>query len=761
MSDRSRLRLFVLQVLVVSILATLLGRLWYIQVYRGESFAQAANSNRVREVITPAPRGVVVDARGRTLVDNRTALVVSVNRSLMRLEKDDGEAVLARLATVVGIPAAELTKKIAPCGKGDRPPTCWNGSPYQPVPVKAYGTDKRAELERVLMVLEHREDFRGVTAEFQAVREYPGGTSGAHLLGYLGPISDDERTQPGYAKAVSTAEVGRTGVEQVYDAALRGVDGVQQLLVDKDGNVTGEQTEGSTEPTAGDQLVLSIDRDVQKVSEDALRKWVEFARTQDARCQPGTAPIKCGKLRADSGAVVVMEAKTGRLVAMASYPSFDPTQFVGGISTSEYAALTDEKNGIPLINRPVQGLFAPASTFKVISTAAAVESGFYSLGGTYDCPGSYAPLNNKRNFEGRGLGRIDLRTALVKSCDTIFYNFAFRQWQRDGGLKPVANPGDHMYKMAKAFGLGERTGVDLPSERRGRVPDRAYKRAFWEDTKDDYCAGMKRRKDGDPLKQLVTEQCLEGFVLRGGDTANFSIGQGDALVSPLQLATVYAAVANGGTLVTPSVARALLSADGTRVTPVVTTPRGKVPVSAQVLDFMRESLGGVTQPGGTASSAFAGFPVRVGGKTGTAEVANKQDTSWFASFAPVSDPELVVVGMVSQGGTGGSISGRMVADVYKGIYGADGRKAALPGGKLPAALPRVRPDGQIAGPGVKVPGPAPTVTAPYVKPQPVPKEQSAPEPSAEPVQALGGPPTATPASTAPRRTPRVSGRRLE
>ncbi len=753
MSDRSGLRLFVLQVLVVSILATLLGRLWYLQVYQGDDYAKAAASNRIREVITPAPRGVIVDARGRTLVDNRTALVVSVNRSILRLEKDRGKQVLDRLGGIVGVPAVELTKTIAPCGKDNRPPTCWNGSPYQPVPVKAYGTEDRKELEKVLMIEEHREDFPGVTAEFRAVREYPMGTSAAHLLGYLGPISDDERKQPGYAKAVSTAEVGRTGVEQVYDAALRGRDGVQQLLVDKDGNVTGEQVEGSTEATAGDQLVLSIDRGVQQVAEKALTDAVAKARSTKARCRSDTDV--CGNLKADSGAVVVLEAKTGRVIAMASYPSYNPVEFVGGITTAKYKDLVDQTKGAPLINRPVQGLFSPASTFKVISTAAAVESGHYPLGGSYPCPGAYAPLNGKKNFEGRGLGTINLRTALVKSCDTIYYKFAYEQWVRDGRNNPVPNPGDFLYKMAKGFGLGQRTGIDLPSEKQGRVEDRAFKKSFWEDTKDDYCAGAARRKKGTYLQLLAEDQCRDGFRLRGGDTANFAIGQGGSLLTPLQLATVYGAVGNGGTLVTPTVARALLSADGTRVTPILQPPRGKVPVSKQVLDYMRDALAGVTQPGGTAGRSFAGMPLAVAGKTGTAEVDGKQDTSWFASFAPATNPDLVVVGMVSQGGTGGTVAAPMVADVYKGIYGFSGRKAALPGGKLPALLPRVRPDGLIAAPGAKVAGPAPPVTAPYVKPSPVPKEQSAPEPSATPVQALRGRSAPTLVAVLPRRTTRV------
>ena len=687
MSDRSSLRLVVLRVLVLSILLTLLGRLWYLQVASGEDYDLAANANRVRDVVAPAPRGEVLDVTGAPLVRNRTALVVSINRAVLLREPDDGQAVLERLSPLVGKSPKLIAQEIRPCG-GDVEPPCWRGSPYQPVPVQEYAASDVEGVRRVLAIEEHREDFPGVTAQFAAVRDYPQGTLAAHVLGYLGPISEPEVGTPEYDGVRASALVGRAGVEATYDASLRGRDGVEQLLVDHVGRVTGKAGETAAQP--GDTLVLSLHAGVQKAAEEALQRAVEKARRTRAR--DGS-----GMLRADSGSVVVMEAKTGRVVAMASYPSYDPSVFVGGATPEEFADLVDESKGAPLVFRAIQGGYAPASTFKVISTAAAVQSGDYPLNGRYPCPGAYAPLGGKRNFEGIGLGTIDLRTALVKSCDTVYYKFAYEQWLRDGGNDPGPEPRDPMVRMAQAFGLGAPTGVDLPSERSGTIADRAFLRQRWEQTKANRCEGAVNPALDAERRRANREFCEDGYRFRGGDAANFSIGQGDTLVTPLQLATVYAAVANGGQRVIPHLGRALVAPDGT-VRPVTAPGKGPVPVDPPLLDYIRSALGGVTQPGGTAAGAFAGMPVPVAGKTGTGEVANKQDTSWFASFAPVDDAQLVVVGMVSQGGTGGTIAAPMVREVYDAIYGV-GRPALLPGGRLPDALPPVRPDGSVAARG--------------------------------------------------------------
>ena len=706
MSSRPQLRLVVLRVLVITVLGTLLGRLWYLQVYAGARYARAAQDNRVREIVEPAPRGMIYDSSGRQLVENRTVMVVSVNRSLLRRERDGGAAVLARLAGVVHVPAADIARMITPCGdryadgKPAKAPDCWNGSPYQPVPVKTYPTDDARQSAPALSILERREDFAGVTAELQPVRVYPYGAMAAHLLGYLGPIRDDERKDPKYAGLV-TAKVGRSGVEQVYDDALRGQAGVQQLLVDKDGSVTGVQKQ--TPAQAGDALVLSLDRNVQKLAEDALLRGMLNARARLDR-------NRGINYKAPTGAVVVLEARTGRVVAMASNPSYDPSIFTRAkLPESTYKALTDPTKGAPLYSNATQGTFAPGSTFKLVSTAAAVAAG-NSLHGYYSCPSQFKVGNRTfRNYEGETYGTIDFRTALIKSCDTVYYGLAYNEWKHDGGTKR-GRAREVFPKMARSWGFGTPTGVDLPADAAGFITDREFKLANWEARKADYCAGAKRRAKGTYLQLIDQESCTDGWRYNAGDAVNFAIGQGDVLATPLQLASAYAALANGGTLYEPRVAKALLSADGTRVTPIPPKVKAKLPVSQETLTYIRSALTSVTQPGGTAQGAYAGFPGGiVAGKTGTAEVQDKQPTAWFASFAPAAAPKYVVVAMVTQGGTGGSTAAPITREIYDGLLGLEGHKALLPGGSLPRTLPVVRSDGTIAPPGTRTGRPAPVV----------------------------------------------------
>jgi penicillin-binding protein 2 len=270
--------------------------------------------------------------------------------------------------------------------------------------------------------------------------------------------------------------------------------------------------------------------------------------------------------------------------------------------------------------------------------------------------------------------------------------------------------------MAKAFGLGRPTGLDLPGESDGRIADRAWKRAYWKATKDFYCAKAKTgypevaRKDprrAAYLLQLSKENCVDGWAYRGGDAANFAIGQGDTTTTPLQMARVYAAVANGGTLVTPHLGRAIMTPEGELVRRIEPEPAGKVPVSKATLAWLRHALRTVTEVGtGYGPFARAGFPldkVPVASKTGTGEVYGKQTTSWFASYAPANKPQYAVVMMISQGGTGSGISGPSVAELYKTLFGVTGSRvdlaeAAPPGGHPTAALPVVRPDGTVEQP---------------------------------------------------------------
>ena len=709
MGNPARMRLFVLQVIVLSVVATLLGRLWFLQVAEGATYSKAAEANRVRAIIEPATRGGIFDSRGRVLVENRTALVVSVNRTILRRQADRGTAVLARLAGAVGIGAVDIARQITPCGEkyadGTRAkaPDCWNGSPYQPIPVRSYDVNDPIQTRAALAIEEHREDFPGVSAELQPVRYYPFGQLAAHLLGYLGPIRDDERADPRYG-GLTTAKVGRGGIEEVYDAELRGIDGRQELLVDRRGNVTG--TRATTPARAGEALVLSLDRDLQRVAETALAKGI-------ARARQTVDPRRGILYRAPTGAVVVMEAGTGRIAAMASFPSYDPTVFTQPLTPQTYRALTDPARGAPLYSNATQGTFSPGSTFKIVSTAAAVGAG-NPLDGSYACPSSFRVGNRSfRNFEGETLGTIDLRTTLIKSCDTVFYGLAYREWLRDGGLRPTGTPRESFVSMAKAFGFGSATGIDLPRDASGSITSRVSRKADYAERKDDYCAGAKNPAFSDYRRQINAENCVDGATYKAGEAALFAIGQGDVTVTPLQLAAGYAALANGGTLYQPRLARALLSADGTRVTELAPVVRRKLPVAKETLDYIRSALTAVTRDGGTARRAYAGFPqdiVAVGGKTGTADKQDQQPTSWFASFAPAAKPRFVVVAMVNQGGTGGTTAAPITREIWDGIYGLEGARRLLPGGALPATLPVVRADGTLAPPGTRTGRPAPLVT---------------------------------------------------
>jgi penicillin-binding protein 2 len=689
MNNRSHQRLVVLHVLVLSLLVILVGRLWNLQVMDGRYYRQVAAENRTRDIVVPAVRGQILDDMGRPLVRNRTALVVSVDRTTLSRQKDGGKAVLTRLAGVLGITYDQLTQRIRLCGPGIKRP-CWPGSPYQPIPV-----DNTIEPKKALQIMERQEDFTGVTAQVQAVRDYPRpyGASAAQALGYLQPITQAELDKRKGLKVTGFSGVdliGRDGLEAEYDGDLRGDPGVRKVDVDSKGRVTGTASEQAARP--GGNLVTSIDAKVQGAVESAVLKAVQNVRHDGGK--------------ADSAAGVVMDVRTGRVVALASYPSYDLNIWTGGISQREYDRLLGTGQGEPLISRATQGQFAPGSTFKISSLAAAVGDG-YNLHGTYDCPGSYDVGSRAfHNFEGQGHGTMNLHTAIVVSCDTIFYRFAYEEWQRDGAVHPVKNPKDPMVKMARGYGFGRPTGIDLPSESSGRIPDRAWKQSYWEATKNSNCRHAKTGYPGEPpsradyLKAIAKENCAEGYMWRAGDAANFAVGQGDVLVTPLQLARAYAAVANGGTLVVPRLARAVMRPDGT-VVRQLTSPAGpRLPVSGQVLAYLRSALAEVPTRG-TAAGAFNGFDfkkVSIAGKTGTAEVYGKKDTAWFASFAPADHPRLVTVVMVSQAGTGGQYSAPAVRQIWEAIFGLNGQPAALPGGKVPDSLPRFRPDGTVATP---------------------------------------------------------------
>ena len=688
-TPRVQIRLIVIQVLVVSLLLTLGGRLWSLQIRQGDEYAAKASGNHVQQVVKPAVRGAILDARGVPIADNETRLVVSASRTELMKMKDDGKAVLARLAGVLGMTAKEVAEKVRLCD-AETPQPCWNGSPYQPIPITDEATAKQA-----LQIRERTEEFPGITAEPTAVRRYPapGKSQTSQVLGYLSPVTDEEITKAENTDSpyLRSDQVGRSGLERTYDKELRGKAGVTRYEVDNLGRVIGEAESDPAE--AGANVVTRIDSRVQAVTEYELNEAMKAARQEMDR--------NTNKLyEADAGAAVVMENKTGRVVAMASLPDYDPNSWVGGISGKDYAKFTSKKSNYPLLNRAIQGQAAPGSIFKVISSTAAVNAG-YDFNGNYPCPSSYSIGGQVfKNFESQGYGSINLGRALEVSCDTVFYHLAHEQWKKDGGNSPK-KPKDWFYKTAHQFGLGKETGIDLPNEVTGRVPDRQWKKDYWEANKDGWCKTGK--KGGEYAEQIAYENCLEGMRMRAGDSVNYSIGQGDTLVTPIQMATIYAAIANGGTLYDPTVGKAVISADGKKTTEIEPKAHGKLPMNQKTRKQIEQALAGVATTG-SAAWRFGGWPqdkIPMHAKTGTAEVYGKQTTSWFASYTP----DYTIVMTISQGGTGSGASGPAVRKIYEAMYGLtedgeqDVKKALLP--KPQSALPKVEPDGSIHAPTVK------------------------------------------------------------
>ncbi|MEU9984628.1 penicillin-binding protein 2 [Streptomyces sp. NPDC050856] len=690
-TPRVQIRLVVIQVLVFSLLLTLFGRLWYLQVRNGDEYTEEARSNHVQQVVQPAVRGSILDARGVPLADNETRLVVSASRTELLKMKDDGKGVLTRLAGVLGMKPKEVMDKVRLCDS-KTPQPCWNGSPFQPIPVTAEATTQQA-----LQIRERAEDFPGITAEPTAVRRYPapGRARTSQVLGYLSPVTDEEieKAKDTDSPFLRSDQVGRSGLERTYDKALRGKAGVTRYEVDNLGRVLGEAESDPGRP--GSSVVTSIDARVQAVAEYELHQAMKTVRQE-------TDKITGRKYEADSGAVVVMESKTGRVVAMASQPDYDPNAWVGGISAKEYARLTGKNSNYPLLNRAIQGQAPAGSIFKVVSASAAVRAG-YPFDGRYNCSSSYS-LGSRSfaNFESKGHGPISLGDALKFSCNTVFYALGHKEWQRDGGIKPKKGAHDWFYRTAHDFGLGSETGIDLPNEVKGRIPDRQWKQAFWQANKDAWC--KQGKKGGSYVEQIAYESCLEGNQLKAFDSINYAIGQGDVLVTPIQMAAAYAAISNGGTLYKPIVGKAVISPDGKRIEEIEPRPHGRLPVDAETISDLDKGLRSVVEPGGTAAWRFDNWPqdkIPMRAKTGTAQVYGKQTTSWFATYTD----DFTIVMTISQGGTGSGASGPAVRNIYDAIYGLDDNgdqdleRALLP--KPQATLPRIQPDGSIEAPEIK------------------------------------------------------------
>ncbi len=684
MIPASRRRLAVLHLVVAALLIGLGARLWFVQVMSGAAYANQAKQEQTESVVVPSVRGEILDDSGSPIVDNTSALVVSVNLADLEQQSDGGAAVLHRLAALLGMSYKKLTEETRTC-TAKVPQPCWAGSPYQPIPVAQNVSDQVA-----LQVLESPKEYPGVTAEVQPVTNYvePISTDTAQVLGYLQPITAQELKQRGLPETGFSGVdlVGQSGLEAQYDQQLRGVTGQKTVSVNAAGQVTGTVSE--VQPKSGDDLVTSINGSLQQDVYNDLANAIHQTEAE-------------GNSGATSGAAVVLTT-TGRVVAMASYPSYDPSVWTNGISQAEFDKLvgTPEDAG-PILNRATQGQYSPGSTWKVTSTAAAVADG-YSLNGEYNCPASVSIGGRSFSNDGEpNLGDMSLSEALIQSCDTVFYELAYGIYQRDDvkadDVTSPSTPIQEMQKMELGWGFGKQTGIDLPEENTGTVPTREWLYYFWKDnahTGEDWCKYGKA--NGSYVQVIEYDDCLYGNDWTAGQSVIAAIGQGYVEVTPLQLADAYVALANGGTLYSPKVGEALLSPDGKVVQKITPQVTGHLPVSGSTLAYIRTALQGVVTSG-TAAGTFAGFPLNtvcVAGKTGTAQAYGKEATSVFASFAPCNDPKYVVVMMIPDSGYGADVSGPAVKDIWDDLYGLQGKKAALPGGRLPG-LPHINGVGQI------------------------------------------------------------------
>jgi penicillin-binding protein 2 len=626
--DKASSRLKVLALLVAMMFIALSTRLWFLQVLATTQFQKEARDNSVRFVYTEPLRGLIKDDRGHILVQNQESLEVRVNRDAMG---NQAEAVVLRLSKLLHVEPRVLVARLQTNKYYS----------FQPIPVAEFVSPRVRNY-----IAEYRELFPGVEVVPTSVREYPYGRTAAHVLGYVGLISSKEYEKLKNKGYEQTDVIGRTGLEQVYEHYLRGTQGVQKFIVNSNGETI--RALGVKDPTAGDDLHLTLDLRIQRAAERQLAEGLARIRTQ-------TDSTTGAPLKANAGAVIVMDAQTGAIRAMASFPSYDPRWLVRGLTKSQAHYLYDNP-AAPALNRAIQLGYVPGSTFKPITGLAALKEGFASLGGYYPCTSTYTHPGDTsgtvfHNWTTANLGSMSLANAIRISCDTVFDKFGsdfyYQYVQNQLNDNALALQND-----LRQFGFGEPTGVDLPAEVHGLVPDPTW-------------AADQTTADG------KTKLFPDGFV-PGIDILTM-IGSSYVNASPLQLAQAYGAIANGGHLCRPHVVEQVVAPDGSRAKQPEDRCGRMIPYPPGDLAYIRGALGSVITSG-TAACSFAGFPtsqVWVGGKTGTAERPPYQDTSWFAAMAgkDANSPKYVVVGMVEQGGFGAMGAAPIVRHVIEDIYG--------------------------------------------------------------------------------------------
>lgn len=603
-----RTRLVALGAVVSGIISVLFFKTWSMQLVQSNEYVSLAEDNRTRVIPTKAPRGRILDRNGQVIVGNRASMVVMAQKDVLK-----DELLIKRLANVLGMPYAAVRRNIRDESQGAAAP-------------RMVAMD--VPMQTVSYIAEHPSQFPHITIESRSVRAYPHANMAAHLLGYTGPISQEDlernKQNPDASITYQMGDViGKTGLEAQYESVLQGIPGSQTLQVDAHGRVTKFLEEVA--PIPGSDIQLSIDIDIQKATEKYLLEAIKIAKD-------------IGR-NSTGGACVVLDPKDGSVIAMASYPTFDPTAFIGGIGAETWEDLTSDESHNPLTNRVIAGLYPAASTIKAFSAISALEYGIATPETGYNCAGKWKGFGEawfKWCWLHSGHGGQNIRTGIINSCDSVFYSIAKDFWN--------SNEPEGLQHTFRDWGLDSKTGIDLPGEQAGRIPDAEWKAEYF--------------KNYPP----------EDRQWRAGDTTNIVIGQGDVLVTPLQMAHAFCALNNNGKLIKPRLLSKVL-AQGDNKPLIETSPEvtHQATVEPQFLELVLEAQRGVIS-NTTLSRYYENMEHKVAGKTGTAEVASKGDYAWFVGYAPYESPDYCIAMIVEQGGGGGTSAAPAVRKIFGHIY---------------------------------------------------------------------------------------------
>lgn len=595
-----------------TIIGALFMRLWNMQVISSSSYTEQAEKNRTRSISTHAARGRILDRNGAVLVGNRPSLVVLAEQSVL-----DDEAELQILAALIGIPKAVLRLKIEDSSQG-----------LQRGRVIAVDVSRRV----ISFINAHPSLFGGVSIEARSQRSYPLGSLAGQVLGYTGIITSEQlkASQGNQDEGKITYEpsdvVGQSGIEASYENVLQGIKGEQVVFVDADGNIVNHSS--SVEPQSGSDVVLTLDADIQKAAEDSLSSTIK--RLQEH-----------GKPDCFGGCAIAMDVTNGEIIAMASAPSFSPNMFVGGISSDDWDMLSSKSSHNPLLNRGIGGQYPSASTIKPLSALAALNEGIATPQSSYMCTGYWTGFGaafGQYCWLHTGHGPMTLQTGITHSCDVVFYEVGkgfFYSSNKDG-----------LQQMFKKWGLGSKSQIDLPGELQGRIPDEAWKREYFASYPDDAKAWQ------------------------GGDNTNLAIGQGDLLVTPLQMLCVYAGIANRGSIPQPHLMKSIKSTSNSgSIIDYKCSTRISVDEKDEYMDLIQRGLYGVIYEESQAqASHFTNMKEKVAGKTGTAETSHETPTGWFIAYAPYDKPRYVVASVLENSGFGSDGAMYVVRDILGALY---------------------------------------------------------------------------------------------